>query len=218
MFAPALMSDNAALRTVLNAALLLGTVWVFLSVGMGVGERDLSSDALRAKNPRQEPYPSDYNRTRTALAAVIAALPWLLLGATVAVLAQPYTYTLQDLPGWLGPYMRQNDVGRALEYYDRQRAIAIVDWLRMGQRFAILPYVYLFASSGDAASFRLDRLSWLPPVIMPAAYYIGYLFGPSRRARTVRMIEEAKSKPRMRLKKNVKNRTKRPDPERNRLI
>jgi hypothetical protein len=219
MFAPVLMSENDALRIGLNVSLLVGVGWLFFTSGAGRGESDAASDALRKKSG-VETDALFYSRRRTALGALIGAAPWILLGAAVAILAVPYTYSLQDLPPWLGSYMRQPDIGNALAYYDREVVVPIIDWLRMALRFALLPYVYLLAAGGDAASYHFDKLSFLPPLIMPALYSAGYLLGPAQYAKTSKYIEQVKSKPRLRLKKSAvrKRAQKQPDGERNRLI
>jgi hypothetical protein len=221
MFAPALMSDNAALRVAMNSALLLGAGALYFSLGAGKGEDDCKADFTRARAKAAihdvTPVNRVYSRSRAALGALLGVSPFIILGVIVAATAQPYTYTLQDLPGWLSAYTRQPDVGRALEYYNREIITPLTDWLRIGVRFAILPFVYLIASLGDAASLALDRISPLLMLPLPACYAIGYLTGPARYEKTRRFIESVKSKPRMRLKKKAREQRRRKD-ERNQLI
>ncbi|MDR2656297.1 MAG: hypothetical protein LBB86_00545 [Oscillospiraceae bacterium] len=221
MFAPVLMSDNAALRTIMNAATLLGAGALYFQLGASAGEDDCKTDFLRVKAKAITPdalrAPRAYSRGKTLLGALLGASPFVILGVVVAVNAVPYTYALQDLPGWLNAYMRQPDVGRALEYYNREVVTPITDWLRIGVRFAILPFVYLIASMGDEASLLLDRVSPLLALPLPACYAIGYLIGPARFDKTRKFIESVKSKPRMRLKKKAHETRKRKD-DRNQLI
>ncbi|MDR1599208.1 MAG: hypothetical protein LBS11_04970 [Oscillospiraceae bacterium] len=221
MFAPVLMSDNAVLRTAMNTALLAGAGALYFSLGAGKGEDDCKADFTRAKAKAikrdSAVEPPVYSRSRTMLGALLGVSPFIALGVIVAAAARPYAYSLQDLPSWMGAYTRQPDVGRALAYYNREIITPITDWLRIAVRFAILPFVYLIASLGDSASLLLDRISPLLMLPLPACYAIGYLTGPARFDKTRKFIESVKSKPRMRLKKKVREQRKRRD-ERNQLI
>ncbi|GHU72804.1 hypothetical protein AGMMS49992_09550 [Clostridia bacterium] len=221
VFAPVLMSDNVVLRSILNAAMLAGAGMLFFQMGASKGEDDCKSDYTHAKSKRLSPgaldLPRVYSRPRTALGTLLGTAPWLIIGVVVSIGAVPYAYTLQDLPNWLGAYMRQPDVGKALVYYTRDIVTPLVDWLRIGVRFSILPFVYLIASNGDAASLMLDRIGPLLMLILPACYVAGYLLGPSRFEKTRAFIESVKNKPRMRLKKKARERRQRKE-ERNQLI
>ena len=218
MLTPVLVSESAALRTAFNVAFIVGAGWLFFSLGAARGEKDSASDAARSKTGKPASF---YRPGNIWLGALIAAAPWVIIGVVVALTAQPYTYTPQDLPSWLNAYMKLPEVGLPLAYYiDRQPAATALEWMRVALRFSIMPYVSLFAAGGDAASYMLDRLSFLPPLVLPALYAAGYLTGPRNHAKTVKYIEDIKAKPRMRLKKSAvqKRRQKAQDPERNRLV
>jgi hypothetical protein len=224
MFAPVLMSENLALRTAMNIALILGAGMLYLQLGAARGEDDSKTDSLRVKAKAKAKTeagaasaPTAYSRPRVFMGALIGVLPFLLIGIVVAVTAVPYTYSLQDLPGWLNAYLRQPEVGRPLAYYNRTIITPITDWLRIGARFAVLPFVYLIAPYGDAASLLVDRIAPLLMLPLPLCYAIGYLSGPARFDKTRRFIEAAKSKPRMRLKKKARE-ARRPKDNRNQLI
>jgi hypothetical protein len=211
-----LMSENFALRSVLNIAVLSAAGMLFFQMGGAKGEDDCKSDFTRGKS--QQGAPRVYSRGRTLAGTLVGLAPWIILGAVVAILAVPYTYTLQDLPSWLNAYMRHPDVGRALVYYNREIVTPIVDWLRIAVRFAILPFVYLIASQGDAASLLLDRIAPALMLALPACYIVGYLTGPSRFEKTRQFIESVKNKPRLRLKKNVRKQRQPRKDDRNQLI
>ncbi|HML47947.1 MAG TPA: hypothetical protein PKE04_14495, partial [Clostridia bacterium] len=127
------------------------------------------------------------------------------------------TYSLQDLPNWLSGYRFLPEVGNPLLYYNREIVVPLVDWLRIGLRFVMLPFIYLLGNIGDAASLLLDRLSPLIVCVLPLCFAVGYLTGPARHRRTQKYIADIKARPRKRLKKNRKQRGPRKD-DRNQLI
>ena len=217
MFAPVLMSDIPALRVTLNVAMVAACITLFFSLGAGRGMTDSSSDDLRGK--RGDAHAGFYNKTRVLLAALLAAAPWIVTGIFTSLTVKPYTYQPQDLPGWLKAYRFMQEVDAPLRHYDRVATTNVSDWLHIAQRFALLPFVNLFALSSDAAAFQFDTLSFLPPLLLPLSYYAGYLTGPPRYAKEKAMIEAAKKKPKMRLKKEtVKRRQRAGNDEQNRLI
>jgi len=224
MFAPIMMSENAFIRIFFNLALLLIAGILYFSDGAYKGERDCATREMLGKRVQTQGYvltPSERERLyRTAkgpLAALIGAAPWLLVAIAVAILATPYTYSLQDLPNWLSGYRFLPEVGNPLLYYDRQVVVPLVDWLRIGLRFVMLPFIYLLGNISDAASLLLDRLSPLIVCLLPACFAVGYLTGPRRHRRTQKYLADIKAKPRKRLKKNRKQRGPKKD-EKNQLI
>ena len=147
--------------------------------------------------------------------AVLAALRWArccrssLPPLCVAVTAQPYAYTLQGcalLAGtatWRAP---RSAGRRGVSPGDRSRRPRGRITSAWACGFALFPYVSLLGEMTDAASLLFDRVSPLVSLLLPACYAIGYQFGPQRYARTKKAIEEAKSRPRKRLKKEARQR------------
>jgi hypothetical protein len=135
-------------------------------------------------------------------ASVLAALPLVLIAGYVAITAKPYAYLLQDLPSWLANYTHRAEIGDPLLYARNLSAVTtITDYLRFASRFLLFPFVCLLGEMSDEMSLLLDRLSPLLMLVIPAASAIGYQLGPSRRKKTVQIIEKAKNTPRKRLKK-----------------
>ncbi|MDR2504771.1 MAG: hypothetical protein LBD16_01555 [Oscillospiraceae bacterium] len=203
LLAPILVSDNTLLRAVLNSALIIGCAGVFFGLGASRGFADCSTDATREKHGQARLF---FNVTRILIAAVIAAVPWILIGIYTAITAKPYTYQLQDLPPWLYAYTLIPQVGAPLELYNTQAVASVGDYLKVAQRFVLLPFVNLFTMGGDAASYLFDRISFLPAPVLPLSYFVGYLTGPSRFKKEKDYIETVKKKPKLRLKQEAKKR------------
>ena len=223
MFAPMMMGTSTAVRVPLIGSLIVACGLLMFMDGSYRGERDCAVtetlDKL-AKKGEYQPTGAElakrYRRSKGVIGALLGALPALALAVYVAVSAVPYAYTLQDLPGWLSTYMPRAEIGDALRYLeDVTVTVTLTDYLRIAVRFVLFPYIGILGNVSDAGSLLLDRLSPLLTLIMPAVSAIGYQFGPGRRRKAVRMIEEAKQRPRRRLKKAAKQRIR---PEKKQII
>lgn len=212
MLIPSLMSASAGIRIPI-VGLFIAAVGVLIFMdGSYQGEKDCAMGDTLEKLARKGTYnPSDdenakrYKRGKGIVAAFISALPVLLPACYVALTATPYVYTLQDLPSWMSGYIQRPEIGRALEYLGNIEVSAtLTDYLRIFVRFLLFPYIGLPGELGDAGSLLFDRLSPLLALILPAVSAIGYQFGPRRRAKSVKAIEQAKHTPRKRLKKTAK--------------
>ncbi len=214
MVTPALIGSSAMLRVPLIGLLIAAAALLMFNEGAYRGERDCGMsetlDKLVAKgNYTASPVENAkrYSRMKGVLIAALGALPVVLLSIYVAVTAVPYAYSPQDLPGWLASYLPRAEIGDALVYAQGvSYSAGIGDYVRIAVRFILFPYVGLLGEMGDSASLMFDRVSPLLALIMPAVAAIGYQFGPSRRAKSVKALEDAKNKPRKRLKKEAKKR------------
>lgn len=110
--------------------------------------------------------------------AIVYSVP-LVLALVLSVTAQPYTYTLQDLPTWLtGSFGGRADVMGPLGAYTQTRAsIGPLGWVRVVVRLLIMCYVNLFADPLRMTG-TIDRLCPLFLLTYPLAYALGYLCGP----------------------------------------
>lgn len=209
MFAPMLMGASAGIRVPVMLLIVAGAGMLMFMDGSYRGEKDCAmSDTLDKLGRNGEYTPSDletakrYKRTKGIWVALLGALPTLLLAGYVAVTAVPYAYTLQGLPGWISTYLPRAEVGDALAYLSGAGVTAtLTDYVRIAVRFMLFPYIGLLGTLSDAGSLLFDRLSPLSVLIMPLVMAVGYQFGPSRRAKSVKEIEKAKYAPRRRLKK-----------------
>ncbi|GHV27390.1 hypothetical protein FACS18948_4690 [Clostridia bacterium] len=213
LFAPILLIENDLARMLINILYIVGVAYLFQMSGASKGFADSSSDGLRKKNNRDEKV--SYIAVSAFAAAIIAALPWVIIGIIGSVGAKPYTYTLQDLPSWLSAYRHLPEVGAPLAYYNETVVITIDEWLRVISRFISMPYVNLFSGAGNDGAFMFDKLAFIPPFIWPLSYALGYLRGPALYRREQSAIASAKAKPKLRLKKNAKDKkNKSREPER----
>lgn len=198
LIAPVLMIDITILRILANVVVFAG-VWMLLYGDGGTrGQKEVaySQTLARRESAGGKITPEDisrcYHPKRGVLTAALGALPFLLLAVALAFLAKPVTYTLQDLPTWLKAYLRREDIGGALKYYDHLQGPGVVDYLRIVVRLTIMPLSYIAGSFGDEASLLLDRLSPLLTLILPSAYAIGYSRGHALNRMVIKRNEEAK--------------------------
>ena len=221
-----LAAASTALRLPLVGVIIAAALAFVAASGASQGETDYTMtetlEKLTKKNgyvPSADEKAKRFSRGRALLGAALGGLLLFAAALCVAVTAQPYVYTLQDAPSWLNSYLARPEIGDAVAYMQGTVAKAAwTDYVRVGVRFALFPYVSLVGEMTDAASLLFDRLSPLISLLMPACYAIGYQFGPQRYERTKKAIEEAKNRPRKRLKKEAKQRLAGKKPEKKELI
>lgn len=214
MLTPALIGMAPGIRIPLIGVLILGAAMLMFSDGSYRGERDCGMSETLDRLAKTGNYHASlqeeakrYWAMKGLLGAFFGMLPLLLVAMYVAIFAEPYAYTLQDLPTWMSAYTRRPEIGDALRYIENLTvSTPAVTYLRVVVRFVLFPYVGLLGEMTDAMSLLFDRISPLLVLVLPTLTGIGYLFGPSRRAKNVKAIEEAKRTPRKRLKKEAKRR------------
>jgi len=223
IIAPALMLDSALLRIPLNLALLAGIVLLVYSDSGTRGQKEVAHSYTLARRQEKGAALSDediaacYHPMRGILAAALAAFPFFLAAIALAILAKPYVYTLQDLPTWLTAYLRREDIGSALRFYENLQGLQAADYLRLAVRLVIMPVSYMAGGFGDQAALLLDRLSPLLVLFIPGAYAYGYLRGPAIHRMVLKRNEEAKrlhKKKMARKKKRERQARARREPER----
>lgn len=172
------------LRALLSLAILSGMLLMYVNDGMtkGAGDAAASRYYVSAKERGLKLEEKDdaacYNPLKAVCAAIaVFGIP-LVCAAAVALTAKEYTYTLQDLPGWLtSSYGARGDVMAPLGAYSAHQGMTILDWVRLVVRLPILTMVNLFPDVQEMSA-SIDRLSPLMMAVYPLAYVIGYLFGP----------------------------------------
>lgn len=183
---------NMVVRTVLTLGIAAITLLIFWNEGASVGLKDTEM-SRRAEHLGQDSVNEYGYHPLKAVCAVflVFGIP-LVLSVYLAVTAKPYTYTMQDLPGWLlGPYGARSDVMAPLMTYVQETGLAVADVLRMIVRLPVLVYVNLF-SDPQKMVMMIDRFSPLMLLSYPAAYLIGYLGGPSVYEKRQTMQHKAK--------------------------
>jgi hypothetical protein len=198
MLAALLMVKSAVLRIPLNLLLFCGVGFLLHLDAAHRGQKEVARAKMLAGRMRAGYVPDDhelsgcYHPMRGVAAALLAAAPFLLAAAALALLSRPFTYALQDLPSWLAGYQLNADVSAPLAYYAQNVGASAVDYLRPAVRLAIMPAAYLFGGFGSTASLWLDRLSPLLVLVLPGAYALGYLRGPAMDERMIVLNKEAK--------------------------
>lgn len=203
-------TDGSLLGRILSVVIALSFVLLEGMEGASRAERNVTTSHMlttRMKDngysPTNKELSTCYAPSKAILAALIAAAVPFALAVIVAINAKPYTYTMQDLPNWLTSYANREDVMGALVPYTNIGSAAAVDYIRIAVRVFILPFVSLFSAIEENA-FMIDRLSPLLTLIMPTAYALGYLAGPSLYEKRMAQNEQAKKAKLKKIKRNKK--------------
>lgn len=184
-----LVMDTAWLRILINLAMLVGFYSLLRSEGARMGEGDVafSEIALSRKEAGQELTKKELDRCFHPLkgyyTAIVGALPLVLVSLVFAFIAQPQSYTLGALPGWLTPYLAQQDIGLALSYYQQSAGLGFSGILRLVVRLLIFPFVNIVGADNAKGLLLLERLSPILLLLGPLAYGWGYQGGVHLRAR-----------------------------------
>lgn len=208
MFSALQMVKNALLRDGLSLLIVSGMAMLFYSEGLNKGARDASESRQLAKLEKsgiaieaREDAACYHPLKALCGCAAVFILP-LLCAVFLALTAEEYTYSLQDLPTWLtNSYGSRQDVMAPLSAYMQSAGTSIVDWVRVFVRLFVLLFVNLFEDP-QRMSAAIDRIAPLCMLLYPAAYMIGYLRGPAandkmetqnRKAKKVAVRKQKKS-------------------------
>lgn len=190
--------DSQALRSVITAVLSLVLLAFFYMEGLNKGSGDAGSSRQAArllKAGRELTVKEDaacYHPLKAVCGAALLFVIPLALAAYVALTTQEYTYTLQDLPGWLsGGYGSREDVMGGLGAYMQPMETSVRDWIRIVARLFVLMFINFFGDPQRAGAL-IDRLTPLFILLYPLAYIIGYLRGPAENVKLEKMNKKAK--------------------------
>ena len=177
---------NLLVRRVLAGGLVVALLALFAGEGAGAGTGDAAESRRIGEKERAGGVPTGEElaacyQPSKALAALLLvfALP-LALSVYVALSAEPYAYTLQDLPSWLSAgYASREDVLLPLAAYQAPAAPGARVFLRLIVRLPQMAFLHLVRDA-ERSAFWLDRLSPLFYLAYMACFFGGYLAGPAR--------------------------------------
>ena len=185
MFSALQAISSVVLRDIISLAIASGILLMCYSEGLtrGVNDADASHAADKLENEgrkleRQEEAACWQPMKAVAACLIVFGVP-LALAIYLSATAQPYTYTLQDLPTWLtGTYGAREDIMAPLAAYAQTTAVGAKDVIRLVVRLTELVYINLFPDPQTMIEL-IDRLSPLMVMTYPLACIIGYLRAPS---------------------------------------
>jgi len=133
-----------------------------------------------------------YHPLKAVCAGLLAFCLPLALAIFLAVTAEPYAYSLQDLPVWLtGAYGVREDIVGPLETYIHMSGTSVMDWIRVIVRLLMLVFVNFFEDP-QRMTQMIDRSAPLFISLYPLAYLLGYLRGPAANAKMEKQNKKAK--------------------------
>ncbi|MBR6524572.1 MAG: hypothetical protein IKT57_01215 [Clostridia bacterium] len=189
MVGAALNFKSMLLNVLLNAGAVVATIGMTYMEGLKNGDSDVSVGEIAhvRRESGREVEKADMDRSyhplKGALIALIGAAPLLLLGLVHAVCAEPQTYTLGTLPGWLDSISAE-EVQLPLAYYNRDTSMGMIQVVRILVRLSLLPYINIISTENIQVLLLLDRISPLLMLLPALGYAAGYLRGPVSRSYT----------------------------------
>ena len=206
------LSGGTAIKIILNAAVELLILTICFSNGSSAGTDDVAKGEVLLQQ-HNDGRPEDPIETATAwhplkgfTLAILGSLLILIVAVILAATAQKVMTGSGALPNWVDAYKTRDGVGAALSAYSRTTPATVTSLARMIVRLFLMPYVSMIGAENKDALLLLERLSPLVVLLPAIAYGIGYLQGPSMRARVHTEIHENLKK---RKKKETKERKKR---------
>ncbi len=188
MFSGLSAISTRVVRILLSAVMLAGITALFFAEGLSCGMKDAAASSRAARLEKESgavPAAEDaacWHPMKAATALILVFVLPLALAGFIALTAEPYHYTLQDLPTWLtSTYGSREDVMAPLAAYLQPEAPGIRIWIRMAVRLMEMPFIGFFPDPQKQA-FALDTLSPLFLLIYPLAYLAAYCLGPRRQA------------------------------------
>ena len=198
MFSALQAIDSLLLRVTLSLLIFSGMLMMYLNDGMTKGAADAAASRyyVSAKERgialEEKDDAACYHPLKALCAALAVFCIPVALAVVVALCAKEYTYVMQDLPRWLtDSYGSRADVMAPLGAYSVQQGMTLMDWIRLIVRMPIVIMVNFFPDA-QTMSASIDRLSPLMMLVYPAAYVIGYLFGPNINRKVEKQNRRAK--------------------------
>lgn len=198
MFSALHAIGSVVLRDLITLAIAAGVLLMCYSEGLtrGVNDVDASHAADRlekeGKTPEKREEAACWHPMKAVAACLIVFGIPLALAVYLAVTAQPYTYSLQDLPLWLTEtYGAREDVMAPLAAYAQTVSLNAKDIIRLIVRLTELIYTNLFPDPQMMAQL-IDQLSPLMVLTYPLACIIGYLRAPAAWRKQQSMQRKAK--------------------------
>ncbi len=175
-------------RAGISVLILAVILALFASEGLGAGMRDAAAGRRAARMEAEgktllpEEDAACWHPLKAAAALLLVFAVPLLLALFIALTAEPYRYTLQDLPTWLtATYGAREDVMAPLGAYTEQAAPDARILIRIVVRLMEMTFVGFFPDPQKSA-LLLDRLAPVFLLAYPIAYFAAYCLGPRRQA------------------------------------
>lgn len=216
-----LLSFDSLILRVISSLVLVGAAAAYLYYnGMNVGQADASYGEIMYQRQLDHKEITKLDRDRCFhpakgfFAAVVGAIPFMMIALVFAIITQPSTYSLGVLPSWLTSYTRQSGMGDALAYYQVHDGVSVLSVLRIVVRSMTMPFINIAVKLGDIPTLWAERLSPLWVLIAPLGYGFGYGQGLKLRAKINTGIVIGDQKKKRRERKERRARAQKNTPER----
>jgi len=216
-----LLSFDSLVLRILCSLLLVGAATAYLYYnGMNAGQGDASYGEImyqrqaEGKEVTQQDHDRCFHPAKGFFAALVGAVPFVLIALVFAILTKPTTYSLGVLPNWLTGDTRQSGIGDALAYYQTREGLTVLSVLRVVVRSMVMPFINVAVKMGDMPTLWAERLSPLWVLIAPLGYGFGYGQGLKLRAKINTGILIGDQKKKRKERKERRARAQKNSPER----
>lgn len=212
--------DIPVLQLIISAS-IIGVVFFYQNnKGMEIGEKDAAfSEIMYEREQEGRPVSQEdrercFHPFRGFFAALLGALPFVIVCLIYAFLVKPWTYQLGVLPSWTDSLLAHNEMGDALGYYNTVRSLTATDILRIIVRCLTMPFINIANVFGNRAVLWAERLSPLFVLVTPIGFGLGYSRGHALRTRINTGIMQGVEKKKRKERKARKQRQRSSSPER----
>ena len=180
--------DSIVLQSIASLAVVLFGFCYLRMNGLSQGESDAAFGEImytRQKEGKEVTHDDRdhcFHPFKGYYAAALGALPFVVIALVYAILAQPVDFGLSALPSWLSPYLKQSEIGDALNYYTTNTS-NFMSIYRVIVRAMTMPFMSVAAKMGYAVQTWAERLAPLWVLVAPLGYAMGYHQGLSIRTR-----------------------------------
>lgn len=215
-----LLSFDSLVLRILSSVALVGAAAAYLYYsGMNAGQGDAAFSEImyqrqvEGKEVTQADRERCFHPAKGFFAALVGAIPFVLIALVFALMTKPTTYSLGVLPNWLTGYTRQSGIGDALAYYQTRDGLTILSILRVVVRSMVMPFINVAVKLGDVPTLWAERLSPLWVLVAPLGYGFGYGQGLKLRAKinTGILIGDQKKKRRERKERRAREQKNAPE-------
>lgn len=188
--------DHVLIRLVMNIAVILLILYIFLHLGLSRGVADVKHGEIlyKRKTQGQEIDENElkecFHKGKGFLIALTALIPFILLAVFLSLTAKKQMTGIGALPQWITGYLRRSEVSAPLSAYMNPTGITASDMLRIAVRICIMPFINLFSPDSANSVLIVEKISPLILLLYVLAYGAGYTGGVSERMKVHSEIRE----------------------------
>ncbi len=183
----------------------------------GAGDVALGETMLARRESGRPGTPAEEARcwhpTKGFVQAFLGTVPFLILTIVYAFLAERQRMTPGALPSWVSGMSSRPDVTEPLTVYTIAEPAKLGDYLRVGVRMLIMPFVTVVGAQNFDPMLTLERLAPVLSLLPAASYGTGYILGVGARRRVHENIAEGQKRLQKKQRREKRQKQREREPE-----